>query len=292
MKHPKKPVRRLCAAGLLAVLAAVGWYENYTVRVLTQTIASARLPEGFDGFRIAQIADLHAREFGTDNAQLIDAGKLVLIHITDTGRVIYGKEETSGQKKFDEVDTANGTVTFTTDSCSPFVLAHKAGVSVKGKVASYNGSHDFTVTLYQTGSNTMVGTPLTVSGNGATEQEFTIPTVAPGTYDLVVSKPGHLKYTVKNVVVETTDLDLTAMAEKPFSTIKLLCGDVDGDGQINVTDLNKVWDAANFNKDANNATNKLTDLDGDGSVNVTDLNILWDAANFNKGMDNCTFQFK
>ena len=72
MKHPKKPVRRLCAAGLLAVLAAVGWYENYTVRVLTQTIASARLPEGFDGFRIAQIADLHAREFGKDNAQLVE----------------------------------------------------------------------------------------------------------------------------------------------------------------------------------------------------------------------------
>ena len=229
---------------------------------------------------------------GTDNAQLIDEGTLVLIHITDTGRVIYGKEATSGQKQFDDVDTAKGTVTFTTDSCSPFVLARKAGVSVKGKVASYNGSHDFTVTLYQTGSNTMVGTPLTVSGNGATKQEFTIPNVAPGTYDLVVSKPGHLKYTVKNVVVETTDLDLTAMAEKPFSTIKLLCGDVDGDGQINVTDLNKVWDAANFNKDALSATNKLTDLDGDGNVNVTDLNILWDAANFNKGMDNCTFQFK
>ena len=71
MKHPKKPVRRLCAAGLLAVLAAVGWYENYTVRVLTQTIASARLPEGFDGFRIAQIADLHAREFGKDNERLV-----------------------------------------------------------------------------------------------------------------------------------------------------------------------------------------------------------------------------
>ena len=138
----------------------------------------------------------------------------------------------------------------------------------------------------------MVGTPLTVSGNGATEQEFTILNVEAGTYDLVVTKSAHLTYTVKNVVVETTDLDLTAMAEKPYSTIKLLCGDVDGDGQINVTDLNKVWDAANFNKAALSATNKLTDLDGDGNVNVTDLNILWDAANFNKGMDNCTFQFK
>lgn len=231
---------------------------------------------------------------GTENARLIDEGTLVLIHITDTGRVIYGKEATSGQKKFDKVDTENGTVTFTTDSCSPFVLARKAGVSVKGKVASYNGSHDFTVTLYQAGSETMVGTPLTVSGNGAsesTEQEFTIPNVPKGTYDLVVTKSAHLKYTVKNVTVGDAPLDLTAHGNAAIRTITLLCGDVDGDGSINVTDLNTVWDAANFNKDANNATIKLTDLNGDGSVNVTDLNILWDAANFNKGASNCTAQF-
>ena len=231
---------------------------------------------------------------GTENARLIDEGTLVLIHITDTGRVIYGKEATSGQKKFDKVDTENGTVTFTTDSCSPFVLARKAGVSVKGKVASCNGSNDFTVTLYQAGSETMVGTPLTVSGNGAsesTEQEFTIPNVPKGTYDLVVTKSAHLKYTVKNVTVGDAPLDLTAHGNAAIRTITLLCGDVDGDGSINVTDLNTVWDAANFNKDANNATIKLTDLNGDGSVNVTDLNILWDAANFNKGASNCTAQF-
>ena len=192
------------------------------------------------------------------------------------------------------MDTENGTVTFTTDSCSPFVLARKAGVSVKGKVASYNGSHDFTVTLYQAGSETMVGTPLTVSGNGAsesTEQEFTIPNVPKGTYDLVVTKSAHLKYTVKNVTVGDAPLDLTAHGNAAIRTITLLCGDVDGDGSINVTDLNTVWDAANFNKDANNATIKLTDLNGDGSVNVTDLNILWDTANFNKGASNCTAQF-
>ena len=228
---------------------------------------------------------------GAENAQLIDKGTLVLIHITDTGRVIYGKEATSGQKKFDAVDTEKGTVTFTTDSCSPFVLARKTGVSVKGKVVSYNGNHDFTVTLYAAGTDTVAAT-LTVLGNGLTEQKFTIPNVAAGTYDLVVTKDAHLKYTVKNVEVGNTDLDLTARTDKPFSTMTLLCGDVDGDGSINVTDLNTVWDAANFNKDANNATIKLTDLNGDGSVNVTDLNIIWDAANFNKGTDNCTFQFK
>ena len=85
MKRKNRPVRRLCAAGLLAVLAAMGWYENYTVRVLEQPIVSARLPEGFDGFRIAQISDLHAREFGKDNEHLVDlvrASKPDLIALT------------------------------------------------------------------------------------------------------------------------------------------------------------------------------------------------------------------
>ena len=228
---------------------------------------------------------------GTANAQLIDEGKLVLIHITDTGRVIYGKEATSGQKKFDKVDTANGTVTFTTDSCSPFVLARKAGVSVKGKVASCNGSNDFTVTLYKAGSDTVVGTPLTVSGNGtvgSTEQEFTIPNVAPGTYDLVVTKDAHLKYTVKNVVVETTDIDLTAMTEKPFSTITLPAGDVNGDGTINSKDLNEIWGPANYLKDTTAVgVDPLADLNGDGTVNSKDLNIVWLAENYLKSASQC-----
>ena len=228
---------------------------------------------------------------GTANAQLLDEGKLVLIHITDTGRVIYGKEAKAEQRAFDKVDTANGTVTFTTDSCSPFVLARKAGVSVKGKVVSCNGSNDFTVTLYKAGSDTVVGTPLTVSGNGtvgSTEQEFTIPNVAPGTYDLVVTKSAHLKYTVKNVVVETTDIDLTAMTEKPFSTITLPAGDVNGDGTINSKDLNEIWSPANYLKNVTAVgVDPLADLNGDGTVNSKDLNIVWLAENYLKSASQC-----
>ena len=193
------------------------------------------------------------------------------------------------------MDTANGTVTFTTDSCSPFVLARKAGVSVKGKVASYNGSHDFTVTLYQAGSETMVGTPLTVSGSGtsgSTEQEFTIPNVPKGTYDLVVTKEAHLKYTVKNVVVETTDLDLTTLTGKAFSTITLLCGDINGDGSINEDDVSIIRYANNINKSIADANNKLADINGDGSVNEDDVSIVRYSSHINKSTQNCTHLFK
>ena len=229
---------------------------------------------------------------GTENARLIDEGKLVLIHITDTGRVIYGKEAKAEQRAFDAVDTANGTVTFTTDSCSPFVLARKAGVSVKGKVVSCNGNNDFTVTLYKAGSDMVVGTPLTVSGNGtvgSTEQEFTIPNVAPGEYDLVVTKSAHLKYTVKNVVVETTDIDLTAMTGKSYQTITLLCGDIDGNGFINSTDLGIILKGQNYGKSTATAGDKAAELDGNGFINSTNLGIVLQGQHYGKSAVSVSF---
>lgn len=230
---------------------------------------------------------------GKANAQLIDEGKIVLIHITDTDRIIYGKEETNGQKTFDAVDTANGTVTFTTSSCSPFVLAHTDGVTVKGKVASCNANNSFTVTLYEADTETVVKTQ-TVFGNGdigKPEQEFSISNVAAGTYDIVIQKDAHLTYTLKNVAVGSADIDLTIHTNPAISTITLLAGNMNSDNSINADDLNVVWNAANFNRPVGEARDKWTDINGDGNVNADDLNILWNAVNFNKSANNCIFIF-
>ena len=168
-----------------------------------------------------------------------------------------------------------------------------AGVAVSGKITSYNGKKDCTVTLYAAGTTSAVKS-VTVNGNNASDQvtqDFTIAGVAPGTYDLVITKPAHLKYTVKNLVVGSSSLDLTAQSGKPYRTISMIVGDLDGDGSINVSDLNVLWDAASFNKNTDAAAKPLSDLNGDGNVNVSDLNILWDASNFNKGLTDCTFNF-
>ena len=113
-----------------------------------------------------------------------------------------------------------------------------------------------------------------------------------GEYDLVVTKEAHLTYTVKNVKVGDEPLDLTAHKNPQISTMTLLAGDMDGDGSINADDLNIVWNAANFNKSAAAAVEKLTDINGDGDVNADDLNTVWNAANFNKGTENCIFNFE
>lgn len=59
----------LGAAG--AVLA--GWliWGNSALQTSEYKVFSDRLPKGFDGFRIAQISDLHNAEFGADNQKLL-----------------------------------------------------------------------------------------------------------------------------------------------------------------------------------------------------------------------------
>ena len=165
------------------------------------------------------------------------------------------------------------------------------GVEVGGMVKSYNPGNATTIQLMQGGAEKYKSTIAADTGSGQKEQGFTFEAVAPGTYDLVVTKACHLTYTIKNVVVGDNPLDLMTHTNTAISTITLLAGDVNGDGSINTTDLNRVWDAANFNKAVTAAAEKLTDVNGDGSINTSDLNIVWDAANFNKGTGNCTFEY-
>ncbi len=63
---------RIAAAALILAAAAL-WDSNR--RIVTQgiEIASPRIPDGFDGFRIAHLSDLHGAVFGKRNARLLEA---------------------------------------------------------------------------------------------------------------------------------------------------------------------------------------------------------------------------
>ena len=161
--------------------------------------------------------------------------------------------------------------------------------SVSGKVQSYNPNAAATVKLVQNGAVKYTATTATSSGSGQAEQSFSFNAVAAGTYDLVVTKPGHLTYTVKNVVVGSTDLDLTKHSNAAISTITLLCGDIDGNGFINSTDLGIILKGQNYGKSTATAGDKAADLDGNGFINSTDLGIVLQGQHYGKSAVSVSF---
>ena len=57
---------------LLVLAAAVGWFWWQQNGLSSETISVTSAPDGFAGYRIAVISDLHGKEFGEDNEKLID----------------------------------------------------------------------------------------------------------------------------------------------------------------------------------------------------------------------------
>ncbi|MBQ2996981.1 MAG: hypothetical protein IJE22_07125 [Oscillibacter sp.] len=111
----------------------------------------------------------------------------------------------------------------------------------------------------------------------AADGKVTIGGVAKGSYDVAVKKAGCLTYTVKNVTVEETDIDL--------GSVELLRGDVNADEKINMQDL-RVF-LQNFNKTGEAIGESLTDVTEDSKVNMQDLRVF--LKNFNKTAEkDCT----
>jgi len=156
-------------------------------------------------------------------------------------------------------------------------------VKLSGVVQSYNPNNPVTVQLMK--NNTVVDTITipSVAGSGQVTQPFSFSDVSPGTYTLTITKPAHTPYTINNIVVSDKDVDLTQDPRDQVKLIILLTGDVNGDGSINVNDLNEIWSSLNYGKTVGEAQNPLCDLDGNGVINVNDLNILWSAINYGKG---------
>ncbi len=70
-RKTKKLFVLLCT--LTVLLALVIWtaWGNTALMVNTITVSSVRIPDGFSGYRIAQVSDLHNAEFGTGNTKLL-----------------------------------------------------------------------------------------------------------------------------------------------------------------------------------------------------------------------------
>ena len=164
------------------------------------------------------------------------------------------------------------------------------GVSVSGKVLSYNPGNATTIQLMQGGAEKYSTTIDPDTGSGQKEQNFSFDAVAKGTYDLVVTKPGHLSYTVKGVVVGDTAINLTAMEGKPYQTITLLCGDIVKNGYIDFADYQELLSPANYGKKTTDTgVNALADLNGNGYIDFADYQILLSSQHYGKSAVSVNF---
>ena len=58
---------------IMGVIGALMYSWNFTLDVQEYELRFAHLPPSFDGYRIAVVSDLHAAEFGEENATLLEA---------------------------------------------------------------------------------------------------------------------------------------------------------------------------------------------------------------------------
>lgn len=96
-----------------------------------------------------------------------------------------------------------------------------------------------------------------------------------------------MKYTIKNVVVPSSDLDLTTLTGKPYQTITLIAGNMNTDNAVNNSDL--LIFRSQFGKSGANITNGNADINGDKKVNNGDLLIF--RRSFGKTTANSTFNY-
>ena len=72
-KHILTKKKTICIlSGILLILIVWTAWGNAALELNTYTISSRGLPDEFDGYRIAQVSDLHNAEFGDGNQRLLD----------------------------------------------------------------------------------------------------------------------------------------------------------------------------------------------------------------------------
>ena len=155
--------------------------------------------------------------------------------------------------------------------------------SVSGSIRSYNPGNPTTITLtHDSDGFQYTATIAATTGSGQITQGFEITGVKAGTYTMVVTKAVHTTFIVRNITVNE-DLILSQHSRSEIQIMTMLCGDINGDGEIGPADLNILRSSNNYMRRTIEALNPAADLNGDGEIGPADLNILRSSINYMKG---------
>ncbi|MBP3369097.1 MAG: leucine-rich repeat protein [Clostridia bacterium] len=154
-------------------------------------------------------------------------------------------------------------------------VEEKPLVAVYGKITTYNPSIITTVTLTHNGETVYTYTTEALEGTGKLTQDFSIDEVEAGVYELVVTKAGHLSYTVTGIVVEDVDV----LVDGP---LVLITGDVNGDGRVDLKDITALTSSNTYGRSYSDAATKEADVNGDGCFDLKDLSIIASESNYGK----------
>ena len=140
------------------------------------------------------------------------------------------------------------------------------GIAMVSGVVNYQSSTvPATVSLYDKNEN------LVVTTETANDGSYTLSAPEGNGYTLIVTKPGYLSYTIKNLsIIDGQNIAIVDLT--------VLGGDINGDGLVDATDLTLFL--SSYNTGVASVLYPFTDLNGDGIVDATDLTIF--LAGYNK----------
>ena len=169
------------------------------------------------------------------------------------------------------VNGKNALVTEAEGNGTALTVEYSLAVSsgLRGQAVSFCDGSDVTVSLFADGSTEPKYTVAVPGGTKDSSGQYTatydIPEVAPGTYTMQVSKKNHV----------TREYTITVGTDAVTQDVKIhLMGDINGDGRISISDINKANLHAKGKKILLGYEFTCADINGDGRVTISDVNKL------------------
>ena len=169
------------------------------------------------------------------------------------------------------VNGKNALVTEAEGNGTALTVEYSLAVSsgLRGQAVSFRDGSDVTVSLFADGSTEPKYTVAVPGGTKDSSGQYTatydIPEVAPGTYTMQVSKKNHV----------TREYTITVGTDAVTQDVKIhLMGDINGDGRISISDINKANLHAKGKKILLGYEFACADINGDGRVTISDVNKL------------------